>query len=62
MRLRPKDPMNRILALLILFLLALLLITHRVRPNIEEGPVWPSSTLVNTNTKMAGSPPYNPYF
>ena len=62
MRLFPKDPMNRILALLILFLIALMLITHQVRPNYEEGPAWPSSTLVNTNTRMAVSPPDNPFF
>ena len=62
MRLLPKNPMNRILALLILFFIALMLIMHQVRPNYEESPVWPSSTLVNTNTRMAVSPPDNPFF
>ena len=62
MRLKPKDPMMRILALLIIFFLVLMLIMHRTNPNYEEGPAWPSSTFVNTNTRMAVTPPYNPNF
>ena len=62
MRLKPKDPMMRILALLIIFFIVLMLIMHRTNPTIEEGPAWPSSTFVNTNTRMAVIPPHNPDF